>query len=83
MPFDPEGSGYDYEGAKRAGLKPNASGHFPSRVPKTGLILKGRKHSTFGKTARAEKRLGLILRKGKGGRYFSNPPRRNPFKGVK
>ncbi len=81
--FDPEGSGFDHEGARRAGIGPNASGHFPSRVPETGLILKGRKHPTFNKTLRAERARGLIVRKGKGGRYFSNPPGRNPFRDMK
>ena len=37
--FDPEGSGYDYESAHKYKIKPDKSGHYPSRVPQTGLIL--------------------------------------------
>ena len=71
--FDAEGSGFDHAGARAAGLGPNKSGHFPSRVPATGLILKGRAHPTFNKTLAAEKKLGFTIRK-RGGRYFSNRP---------
>ena len=53
-PFDPEGSGYDYESARRAGLGPDESGHWPSRDPTTGLILKGTQHPTYAKTLEAE-----------------------------
>jgi len=78
--FDPEGSGFDHETARREGLGPDASGHFPSRVPRTGQLLKGRNHPTFQKTLDAEKRLGFTVRKGKGGRFFSNKRRRtNPL----
>ena len=41
--FDSEGSGYDYESAKKYGIKPNKSGKWQSRVPETGLLLKGAK----------------------------------------
>ena len=54
--FDPEGSGFDDAGARAAGIVRNKAGKFPSRVPETGLILKGRNHPTFNKTAAAEKR---------------------------
>ncbi len=69
-PFDPEGRGFDHASAARAGLKANKGGHFPSRVPETGLILKGRRHPTFNKTVAAEKRLGFTIRK-RGKRFFS------------
>ncbi len=75
--FDPEGRGYDYAGARAAGLGANKSGHYPSRVPSTGLILKGRNHPTFNKTAAAEKRLGFMIRK-INDRYFSTRPPRKP-----
>ena len=74
--FDPEGAGYDSATAKAFGLGPNKSGHFPSRVPNTGLILKGRNHPTFQKTLNAEKKLGNVVRKRKDGRYYSNKPTR-------
>jgi len=69
--FDPEGTGYDYETAKRYGLKPDETGHWPSRVPETGQILKGRRHPTWYKTEEAETKLGNIIRKSKEGRYYS------------
>ena len=68
--FDPEGSGYDYNSAINAELGPDESGHWPSRVPKTGLILKGRKHKTWHLTEEAEKKLGYKIIK-KNGRYYS------------
>ena len=44
--FDPEGSDYDYKGAEAAGIRPDDTGHWPSREPNSGKILKGRKHPT-------------------------------------
>ena len=69
--FDPEGDGYDYETAKRGGLKPDKTGHWSSRDPKTGQILKGRKHKTFIKTIKGESEAGYEIYKGKDGRYYS------------
>lgn len=75
--FNPEGSGYDYISAQAAGLTRDSTGHLPSRVPSTGLILKGRAHKTFHKTEAAEKALGYRIVSGSGGRLFSvKPPRR-------
>ena len=72
--FDPEGEGYDYESARAAGLGADETGHWPSRDPKTGLILKGRKHPTFAKTIKGEKAAGYELQKDPAtGRYFSRP----------
>ena len=71
--FDPEGTGYDMESAKKAGLKPDSTGHWQSRDPETGLILKGRSHSTFDKTLEGEDRAGYEIQKGKDGRYYSFP----------
>jgi hypothetical protein len=68
--FDPEGSGYDYESAKAAGIKPDKTGHYQSRVPKTGLLLKGKGHKTWHKTVKGEKAAGYEIYK-KGGRYYS------------
>jgi hypothetical protein len=69
--FDPEGSGYDYESARKAGIRPDKTGHWPSREPRTGLILKGRKHPTFYKTVAADKKLGYMMQKKIDGRYYS------------
>ena len=68
--FNPEGKGYDYGSAKKAGLK-KEDGHWPSRDPKTGLILKGTNHPTFKLTKEAEKKAGYEIYKGKDGRYYS------------
>jgi hypothetical protein len=72
--FDPNGSGYDFESAQAAGLGPDETGHWPSRVPQTGLILKGRKHPTYHKTVKAENKLGYSIIEGPGGRYYSLKP---------
>lgn len=72
MPFDPEGKGYDYETAEKYGIKPDETGHWQSREPKTGLLLKGRGHETWHKTVEGEKEAGYKIFK-KGGRYYSMP----------
>ena len=62
--FDAQGSGFDSEGAKRAGLRPDKTGHMPSVLPirpGLGRILKGAKHPTFFKTRRAERNLGNAI----------------------
>ena len=69
--FDPEGDGYDYITAEKYDLKPDESGHYPSRVPETGQLLKGKNHPTFHLTEREESRLGNIIFKGKDGFYYS------------
>ena len=69
--FNPEGSGYDYKNAPEPSYK--QLGYFPkygSLDPKTGMVLKGRKHPTYKKTEEAEKKLGNKIIK-KGERYFS------------
>ncbi|KKN77441.1 hypothetical protein LCGC14_0360000 [marine sediment metagenome] len=70
--FNPEGSGYDYETAAQYGLSPDETGHWPSRVPETGQILKGQKHSTYNKTVAGEKEAGFIIEKGLDGKYYSS-----------
>jgi hypothetical protein len=70
--FDPEGTGYDYEAAIKAGLGPDRTGHWPSRIPETGQILKGRKHPTYYKTTKGEKEAGYTITKGAGDRYYSD-----------
>lgn len=70
--FDPEGSDYDYRGAAAAGIKPDDTGHWASRDPSSGLILKGRGHETFSKTEQGERDAGYEIQK-KGNRYYSFP----------
>ena len=71
--FDPEGADYDYESAKSDGLSPDETGHWPSRNPKTGQILKGKKHPTFHKTIIEEEKVGYEIYKDKTGKYYSRP----------
>jgi len=75
--FDPEGEDYDYETAKRHGIKPDKTGHWPSREPTTGMILKGRKHKTWHLTKKGEEGVGNTIIKRKG-RYYSVPTLRSP-----
>ena len=83
MPFDPEGIGYDYDTAKRYGIRPDSAGHWPSREPKTGQLLKGRGHPTYDKTLEAEKRLGYTVVKGRGGKYYSTKKKSRTAKQLK
>lgn len=69
--FNPNSNQYDYRSARLAGLSPDKGGHWPSRDPKSGLILKGRKHPTYHKTEKSEKKAGYEIYVGKGGRDFS------------
>ena len=72
--FDPEGSGYDYEEAIKGGEKPKKKGeHWSSRNPKTGQILKGKKHKTFHLAEKGEKEAGNEIYK-KGKKYYSHKP---------
>lgn len=68
--FDPEGSGYDYKTAREAGIVPDATGHWGSRDPRTGMLLKGRRHPTYWMTEEAEKKGGYEIYK-QSGRYYS------------
>ena len=70
--FNPEGSDYDYETAQKFGIKPDQSGHMPSRSP-DGQILKGKKHPTFFKTIEGEEKAGYEIKKGEDGKYYSQP----------
>jgi hypothetical protein len=71
--FDPEGDDYDYETAEKAGMEPDDTGHWSSREPKSGQILKGRKHNTFHLTIEGEKKAGYKIYKGKDNKYYSSP----------
>ncbi len=71
--FDSEGPGYDYTTAEQFGIKPDETGHWPSREPTTGQILKGKGHKTFNLTIKGEEEAGYNIFKGKNGRYYSQP----------
>jgi hypothetical protein len=51
--FNPMGKGYDMETARKSGMTPvmgeDGKPHWGSRDPKSGKILKGRRHKTFSK----------------------------------
>lgn len=73
--FDPQGAGYDYDTAVRAGIRPDATGHWLGRDPSTGVILKGASHPTFNLTEQAERDSGYDMHRDvEDGRYYSNPP---------
>jgi len=72
--------GYNYDAAISAELSPDSTGHWPSRDPATGMILKGRKHPTFYKTKAGEKAAGYKIYK-KDGDMYSKPKGAN-MKGV-
>lgn len=81
--FDPEGSGYDYEGAKKAGLKRDPkTGRWPSRDPKTGLIFKGSNHPTWPKTVKAEKKAGYYIYEYKDRYYSKKKPTTRPLRST-
>jgi hypothetical protein len=66
--------GYNYEGAKAAGIVKDASGHMGS-IGNEGLILKGKKHPSMIKTRKVEKLLGnKIVRQG--GNLYTVPKKR-------
>jgi len=73
--FDPEGSGYDYVSAVNAGLapRPDEKGeyHWDSRVPKSGLLLKGKRHKTWPELVQGEKDEGYEIFQGSNSRFYS------------
>ena len=70
--FDPEGSDYDYQAAIASGGRANVEGHWGSLDPRTGMVLKGRKHPTWGLMIEEERKLGNEVIK-IGNRYYSRP----------
>lgn len=74
--FDSEGSGYDYDTARKHGMKPDETGHWSSREPKTGQILKGRTHKTYGLTEQGERDAGHEIYQGKDLKYYSRPKKK-------
>ena len=82
--FDPEGTGYDYASAVAVGIgemydpkaewdekKKKYIGHWKSRVPSSGLLLKGRKHRTWHLLEKGERKAHMKIYKRKDGRYYS------------
>ena len=67
---------YDHEYASKIGVKPDKSGHRQSIDPKTGKILKGRKHPTMYKTKKTDKALGYKHKKIDGEWYSLPKPRK-------
>ena len=57
--------------ALKSGMRRDETGHMGSRNPKTGQLIKGRKHPTFHKTVAGEKAAGYEIYKGDDGKYFS------------
>ena len=77
--FDPMGKGYDYETAIKEGVKPVKTPdglHWGSRAPKSGKILKGRMHDTFGLAQGGEELMDYDIKFEKG-RYVSQPRNRD------
>jgi len=68
--FDPNGDGYDIDTALAAGATPD-EGHWQSLDPRTGMVLKGRNHPTWGKTIEVETELGNTVAQAEDGRYYS------------
>lgn len=73
--------GYNYEAAKKAGLSPDSTGHWPSRDPNSGLILKGKKHPTIALTKKGEKEAGYEIYK-KDGELYSKPKKPSLIKRI-
>jgi len=72
--FDPEGSDYDYSNAIASGGRPNPkTKHWGSLDPRTGMVLKGRKHKTWDLMEQEEIRRGSKIVKKDDGRYYSVP----------
>ena len=73
---------YDIGNAKKAGLVPDRTGHWPSRVPegkKEGLILESPDHPTFWKTVEGEKEMGRVWYIHiKDGQYYTFPEGTKP-----
>ena len=76
-PWDPKGKGYDMKTAKAHGMTADETGHWSSRSPKTGQILKGSGHKTYGKTEKGEAEAGhTIYQDPNSGKNYSHPARK-------
>ena len=71
LSFDPDGSGYDFDGAIFAGLEQDENGEWPVRQPDSGLIFVGKKHSDWSKMETESKYYNRKILK-KDGRYYSS-----------
>lgn len=73
--FDPEGNGYDTAeqvGSPMQTINPEDNKlHWFSLNPRTGMVLKGRKHPTWDKMLEVEEILGNEIIKRSDGRYYS------------
>ena len=76
--FDPQGSGFDRATQQIEGMEfdqeldPDGLMHNPSRVPRTGMLLKGRNHPTFDHGVDVDRRMGYGLEM-QNGRYYTQP----------
>lgn len=66
--YSTPGEWYDYSGSDYI---PSGDGHWPSRNPKTGLLLKNPNHDTYYKMLKSEKKLGHKLYEDAHGREYS------------
>ena len=59
VPFDTFGTGYDMETAVAAGMtRDPVTKHWGSREPKSGLVLKGMEHKTYGEAVEVDRKAG-------------------------
>ena len=73
-PWDPKGKGYDMKTAKAHGITADETGHWPSRSPEDGQILKGSGHKTYDKTKKGEAEAGhTIYQDPNSGKNYSRP----------
>ena len=70
--FNPEGYGYDMNTAEEAGLERDEFGHMGSLDPRTGMVLKGRKHESWNPMVQEEMYRGnTVMYNPNEDRYFS------------
>lgn len=82
QPFDPMGTGYDYSTALREGLGMDETGHWPSRAPQSGQLLKGRQHPTYNLTEQGEAEAGYAIQTRADSRGYSAPAFERLTQGV-
>ena len=74
------GSDYDYYNASPENMPENSDGHWTSRNPYTGQILKSKDHPTYHKTIQGEKNAGYEIKQ-IGDREYSFPKGSHQFSG--
>ena len=77
-PFSPYSIFYDQATADEAqaevgGMYDPETGHWDSRDPRSGMMLKGKGHDTWPEAVEAERELGNEIIQGEDGRYYSFP----------